>query len=80
MSERKNKTEGYDVFEYIRPEKNGGSLLTAINSSLLPVFVTEGEDSQEILVLEATIGHFQCRFINAYRPQEYVIYISQCLF
>ena len=63
--------EGYDIFESVRLDNNGGSLLTAIHQNLSPVFICEGDKNQEILVVGVKMGNFLCRFINAYGPREY---------
>ena len=68
------KIENYEIFEVVR--KNcplGGSIMTGIHKNLSPVFISGGEDNLEILVVQAKIGCFDCRFINGYGPQEYKI-------
>jgi hypothetical protein len=35
------------------------------------VFISGGEGESEILVVQAKIGNYNCRFINGYGPQEY---------
>ena len=63
---------GYEVHELPRTNSDGGSLLTAIDSKLDSVIVSEeSEASFEILVVQAKVGDFNVRFINAYGPQEY---------
>ena len=47
------------------------SILTGVHKSLHPVFISGGEDDTEILVVQAKIGKYDCRFINGYGPQEY---------
>ena len=64
------KIQDYEIFENIRSKNNGGSLLTAVHSNLEPVLISENDES-EILVIQAKIGNYDCRFINAYGPQEY---------
>lgn len=49
------KLDGFDTFELIRKNKNGGGLYTAIHSDFSPVLVSEQSD-MEILVVEATLG------------------------
>ena len=65
------KIPGYDIFEVVRSNAKGGSILTALHSNLQPVYISGGEDDMEILVIQAKIGNSNCRFINAYGPQEY---------
>ena len=49
----------------------GGSILTGVHKSLHPVYISGGEENMEILVIEAKLGDFSCRFMNGYGPQEY---------
>ena len=60
------KVPGYEIFEVVRKNSPGGSILTAVHSNLQPVYISGGEDDMEILVIQAKIGNFDCRFINAY--------------
>ena len=64
------KANNYEIFEYIRPT-GGGSILTGVHENLYPVLISDGsEDDIEILVVEGKIQERNCRFINAYGPQE----------
>ena len=64
--------ENYEIFEVVRPNcPTGGSILTGVHKNLHPVFISGGEDESEILVVQAKIGNYNCRFINGYGPQEY---------
>ena len=62
--------EGFQAFELIRSDKEGGGLMTAVKEELEPVLVDEGNDDAEILVIEGNMSNFSIRFINAYGPQE----------
>ena len=64
------KIPSYQVYETIRKNGEGGSLLTAVHQDLNSVFISGGEDDIEILVVQAELGDKKCRFINAYGPQE----------
>ena len=44
--------------------------MTAVHSNLEPVLISE-DDETEILVIQSKLGNYNCRFINAYGPQEY---------
>ena len=69
---RKNqiKIPNYQIFEQLRSNSEGGSLLTAIHEKMNPVFVSSGDNDVEIIVVQAEFGDKKCRFINAYGPQE----------
>ena len=61
---------GYKIFENLRKEnKCGGGLLTAIDSDLNPVVITD-DKNVEILVVQLHVGHLKLRVINGYGPQE----------
>ena len=64
------KIPSYQIFEIIRQNREGGSLLTAIHENLNPIFISGGENEIEILVVQAEFGSEKCRFINGYGPQE----------
>ena len=66
------KIENYEIFEVVRENcPTGGSILTCIHKNLHPVYISGGEDEIEILVVQAKIGNYNCRFINGYGPKEY---------
>ena len=68
---RKNqiKLNDYVIFEFIRKNKGGGGLLTAVHKTLKPVSVSE-DDDVEILVVQGLVNNRKVRFINGYGPQE----------
>ena len=68
---RKNKVShpDYVVFEHIRKKSGGGGLLTAVHKNLMPVSVSD-EDDTEILVVQGNIKNKAVRFINGYGPQD----------
>ena len=48
----------------------GGGLATLVRKELNPVFVSEGNDQEEIIVVECNIQNVAIRIINCYGPQE----------
>ena len=68
---RKNKIKhpNYITFEYVRKDRGGGGLLTAVHKSLSPVSVSN-DTEEEVLVVEASIARQRVRFINGYGPQD----------
>ena len=63
------KIPGYEIFENLRKEKQGGGLLTAVDLDLNPVLITSNEDV-DLLVIQFEIENNKIRSINGYGPQE----------
>ena len=65
------KLKGYQIFEKIRKDGNGGGLLTAADENLNPVLISTGrEEDSEILTIQVKAGGYDIRIINGYGPQE----------
>ena len=62
--------EGYITFELLRKNSAGGGLAILVKSDLNPVWISEGDDQVEILVIEIQSGKIPIRIINCYGPQE----------
>ena len=63
-------SENYHIFELIRKEKHGGGLAIGVVKDFEPVWIGEGDDEVEILVVEVKIQDLKIRCICAYGPQE----------
>ena len=63
------KIPNFEIFETVRGLKLGGSILTGVHKSMKPVLINS-DDELEILTVQAQLGQFSCRFINAYGPRE----------
>ena len=61
---------GYEVFECLRKDRQGGGLLIAALLYLDPVEVTRNEE-MEILVVQINVNKLKIRIITGYGPQEY---------
>ena len=69
----KIKTENskdYQIFELNRTTKSGGGLAIGALGDIYPVWISEGNDDVEILVIEISVSQMQIRCIAAYGPQE----------
>lgn len=69
----KIKTENsklYDIFELVRKDKHGGGLAIGVVKDLEPVWISEGDDEIELLVVEIRITDMKIRCICGYGPQE----------
>ena len=64
------KVPHYVIFEVIRKNRDGGSLMTGVHENLDPVLIFEDQDL-EILVIQIKINNIHIRILNAYGPQEY---------
>ena len=63
------KIENYEIFEVVRKKGLGGCILTGVHKSLNPILIND-DDELEILTVQAQLGNYSCRFINAYGPKE----------
>ena len=63
-------TKNYVVIELTRKQSHGGGLATLVKPDLDPVFISEGDDQVEVLVVQIQIKDLHVRIINAYGPQE----------
>ena len=62
--------KNYVVFELTRKQSHGGGLATLVRPGLDPVFISEGDDQVEVLVVQIRVETLHIRIINAYGPQE----------
>ena len=62
--------EGFTIFELLRKKNEGGGLLTAVSNDLHPVLTYDGDETNEILIVEAKIGKNQVCLFNGYGVQE----------
>ena len=62
-------TQKYTTFELVRQHSGGGGLATMVSPDLSPVWISEGNDEVEILVVQVHIENMSVRIINAYGPQ-----------
>ena len=60
----------YTIFELVRKHSHGGGLAIMAKPELEPVWIAEGDDQVEVLVVEVRIKELKIRIINAYGPQE----------
>ena len=67
------KTEnsrGYQIFELNRTGKAGGGLAIRALNDTEPIWISEGDNEVEVLVVEISVSEMQIRCIAAYGPQE----------
>ena len=76
LQETKFKIEGklrnfneYHTFELIRKDKQGGGIAIGALEEIEPIFISEGDDTTEVLVIEINLGE-KIRCVNGYGPQE----------
>ena len=69
----KIKTENarnYQIFELLRKESGGGGLAIGALHDVEPVWLSEGDDTVEVLVIQVRFGELVVRCVGAYGPQE----------
>ena len=60
----------YVIFELVRKESRGGGLAIGALDDLEPRWVSEGDDVEEVIVIEVKINDLQVRILCGYGPQE----------
>ena len=79
IEETKMKSQGriktknsqkYQIFELLRKNKCGGGIAIGALEDLNPVWIAEGDDEVEVLVIQIEVQQFPIRCIGAYGPQE----------
>ena len=65
-----DNSKEYQIFELNRTTKMGGGLAIGALGDLDPVWISEGNDDVEVLVIEISVSQMQIRCIAAYGPQE----------
>ena len=67
---KSENSKKYTIFELVRKHSHGGGLAIMAKPELEPVWIAEGDDQVEVLVVEVRIKELKIRIINAYGPQE----------
>ena len=62
---RKN-AQKYQIFELLRKEKCGGGIAIGAVDDLNPVWISEGDDEVEVMVIQIEVAQFLIRCIGAY--------------
>ena len=70
--ENQISVHGYGLYEKIRKEKDGGSVMIGFKKDMegIPVVVSNHDNDVEILVVEVALKALTIRFLTAYGPQE----------
>ena len=66
----KLKLDNFIIYELNRKKRNGGGLAIGVVEELKPVWISEGDDTTEVLVVEIDISGFKVRCVGGYGPQE----------
>ena len=67
---RSQNCQNYQIFELTRKKKGGGGIAIGALDALNPVWISEGDDDVEVLVIQIEVEQFAIRCIGAYGPQE----------
>ena len=65
-----NIEKSFVIYELNRKEKNGGGIAIGVKEELKPMWISEGNDDLEILVVEVDISNIRVRCVGGYGPQE----------
>ena len=65
-----NIEKPFVIYELNRKEKNGGGIAIGVKEQLKPIWISEGNDDLEILVVEVDISNIRVRCVGGYGPQE----------
>ena len=66
----KLKLDNFVIYELNRKNRNGGGLAIGVLENLKPVWISEGDDITEVLVVEVDICGLKLRCVGGYGPQE----------
>ena len=66
----KIKIEGFEIFELLCNQGEGGGLMTAVHKNLNPILCCKDEDMKNILVVDIKVKNTMIRLMNCYGPQE----------
>ena len=64
------KSREYIIFELTRKQSCGGGIAIGAHKDLNPVFISEGNNETEVLVIEICLDEISIRCAGAYGPQE----------
>ena len=66
----KMKFEGFETFELIRNQGEGGGLMTAVHKNLQPILYCNDNENKNILIVDIKIKNTEISLLNCYGPQE----------
>ena len=66
---RTESTRNYTIYELLRKNSGGGGLCIGVHNDLQPVWIAQGDDEVEVLVVEFWVNEFPIRIVNGYGPQ-----------
>ena len=64
-----SSAKNYTMYELLRKNSGGGGLCVGVHRDLQPVWIAQGDDEVECLVVEVWLNDFPIRIINGYGPQ-----------
>ena len=66
---RIEEVKKFVIYELLRQKSKGGGLCIGVHKDLSPVWVAQGDDEVECLVVEIWVEEFPIRILTAYGPQ-----------
>ena len=64
-----DSSRNFTIYELLRKKSNGGGLAIGVHNDLQPVWIDQGDDEVEVLVVEVWVNQFPIRIVNGYGPQ-----------
>ena len=65
-----DKPSNFIIYEFNRKERNGGGIAIGVKEELKPMWIGEGNDDIELLVIEVDLSNIRVRCIGGYGPHE----------
>ena len=62
-------SKNFTIYELLRKKCNGGGLALGVHNDLQPVWIDQGDDDVEVIVVEVWVNEFPIRIVNGYGPQ-----------
>ena len=64
-----SSARNYTIYELLRKHSGGGGICIGVHKDLQPVWIAQGDDDVECLVVEVWLNDFPMRIVNGYGPQ-----------
>ena len=66
---RTKSSKNYNFYELHRKSSSGGGLCIGVHKDIKSVWINQGDDEVECLIVEVWLNYFPVRIMTAYGPQ-----------